>query len=53
MVDHPRLVTAIARDLYLEGIDTAANERFINAPLTPPDPKPYQRAVEGQAREVA
>ncbi len=53
MVDHPRLVTAIARDLYLEGVDTAVNERFINAPLTPPDPKPYQRAVEGQAREVA
>jgi len=53
MVDHPRLVAAIARDLYLEGVDTAANERFINTPLVPPDPAPYQRAVEGQAREVA
>ena len=30
MVDHPRLVTAIARDLYVEGVDIAANERFIN-----------------------
>jgi cation diffusion facilitator CzcD-associated flavoprotein CzcO len=53
MVDHPRLVLAIARDLYLEGVDTAAHERFINAPLVPPDPAPYQRAVEGNAREVA
>ena len=53
MVDHPRLVTAIARDLYLEGVDTAANERFINAPPVAPDPAPYQRAVEGEAREVA
>jgi cation diffusion facilitator CzcD-associated flavoprotein CzcO len=53
MVDHPRLVTAIARDLYLESVDTAANERFINTPLVAPDPAPYQRAVEGRAREVA
>jgi FAD-dependent urate hydroxylase len=53
MVDHPRLVTAIARDLHLESVDAAAHERFINTPLVAPDPKPYQRAVEGQAREVA
>ena len=53
MVDHPRLVSAIARDLYLESLDAAVNERFINTPLVPPDPKPYQHAVEGQAREVA
>lgn len=53
MVDHPRLATAIARDLYREGVDIAANERFINAPQVPPDPAPYQRAVEGLAREVA
>jgi cation diffusion facilitator CzcD-associated flavoprotein CzcO len=53
MVDHPRLVTAIARDLHLEGIDTAAHERFINAPLVAPNPAPYQRAVEGGVRDVA
>jgi cation diffusion facilitator CzcD-associated flavoprotein CzcO len=53
MVYHPRLVSAIARDLYLESVDTAVHERFINAPLVPPDPAPYQRAVEGRAREVA
>jgi cation diffusion facilitator CzcD-associated flavoprotein CzcO len=53
MVDHPRLVSAIARDLYLDSLDTAAHERYINTPLMPPDPAPYQRAVEGQAKAVA
>ncbi|HEX5046067.1 MAG TPA: NAD(P)/FAD-dependent oxidoreductase, partial [Gammaproteobacteria bacterium] len=58
MVDHPRLVTAIARDLYREGVDVAANQRFINLPQTAPDPAPYQRAVVADAgrhgeREVA
>jgi hypothetical protein len=33
--------------------DAAAHERYINMPLTPPDPAPYQRAVEGDARAVA
>jgi len=42
---HPRLVAAIARDLYVEGIDTAAHERFINTPLTAPSAAPYERAV--------
>jgi len=45
VVDQPRLVTAIARDFYREGVDTAAHERFINAPLTAPSPAPYERAV--------
>jgi len=45
VVDQPRLVAAIARDLYVEGIDTAAHERFINAPLTAPSAAPYERAV--------
>jgi cation diffusion facilitator CzcD-associated flavoprotein CzcO len=53
MVDHPRLVAAIARDLYLESVDTALHERYINAPLVPSDPAPYRRAIEGQAREAA
>src|SRR4051812_6533972 len=53
MVDHPRLVSAIARDLYLDSLDAAAHERYINAPLVPSDSAPYQRAVEGQAKAVA
>jgi cation diffusion facilitator CzcD-associated flavoprotein CzcO len=53
MVYHPRLVSAIARDLYLESVDTAAHERYIDAPLVPPDAAPYQRAVDGQARQAA
>jgi cation diffusion facilitator CzcD-associated flavoprotein CzcO len=53
MAYHSRLVSAIARDLYLESVDTAAHERYIGAPLAPPDPAPYRRAVEGQTPEVA
>jgi cation diffusion facilitator CzcD-associated flavoprotein CzcO len=53
VVDQPRLVTAIARDLFVEGVDTAAHERFINTPLVAPNPAPYERAVEGRERDVA
>jgi cation diffusion facilitator CzcD-associated flavoprotein CzcO len=53
MVDHPRLVTAIARGLYVEGIDVAANQRFINLPQVAPDPSPYERAVAGRVRGAA
>ena len=53
MVDHPRLVTAIARDLYVEGVDIAANQRFISLPQVAPDPSPYERAVVGRARSAA
>ncbi len=53
MVYHPRLVSAVARDLYLASVDAAAHERYLNAPLVPPDPAPYQRAVVGQAKAVA
>jgi FAD-dependent urate hydroxylase len=53
MADHPRLVAAIARDLYLQSVDVAAHERFINAPLVPSDPAPYRRAVVGGMRDVA
>jgi len=45
MVDHPRVVAAIARDLYVESVDVAAHERFISRPSAPQDPSPYQRAV--------
>ena len=53
MVDHPRLVTAIARDLYVEGVDVAANQRFINLPQVAPDSSPYDRAVVGAASSAA
>jgi cation diffusion facilitator CzcD-associated flavoprotein CzcO len=53
MVDHPRLATAIARDLYSESVDVAAHERFIELPQVAPDSSPYRPAVEGQVRDVA
>jgi cation diffusion facilitator CzcD-associated flavoprotein CzcO len=53
MACHPRLVSAVAKDLYLESVDIAAHERYISAPLVPSDSAPYQRAVDGRGREVA
>ena len=53
MVDHPRLVSAIARDLYIDSLDAAAHERYINTPLVPSDPAPYLHAVVEQAKAVA
>jgi cation diffusion facilitator CzcD-associated flavoprotein CzcO len=53
VVDQPRLISAIARDLYVEGVDTAAHERFINAPLVAPSPAPYERAVATGERDAA
>jgi cation diffusion facilitator CzcD-associated flavoprotein CzcO len=46
VVDQPRLIATIARDLYVEGVDLAAHQRYIQTPLTPPDPAPYRRAVQ-------
>ncbi|HMB73813.1 MAG TPA: NAD(P)/FAD-dependent oxidoreductase, partial [Gammaproteobacteria bacterium] len=51
--DHPRLIAAIARDLYTDNIDTRAHLRFIEAPVVPADPAPYQRAVVGAERGAA
>lgn len=53
VADHPRLLAAISRDLYREGVDVAAHARFIDAPLAAPNPSPYERAVDTRAREVA
>jgi cation diffusion facilitator CzcD-associated flavoprotein CzcO len=50
---HPRLVTAISRDFTIGEVDVAANQRFFDAPLTAPDPAPYEKAVEGRARAAA
>ena len=51
--DHPRLVAAIARDLYRESVDTDVHRRFFNTPAVPPDPAPYERAVQGRAQAAA
>jgi FAD-dependent urate hydroxylase len=52
-VDHPRLVSAIARDLYVDSVDLGAHQRFFNSPLSPTDPTPYQRAIQQRASEAA
>jgi cation diffusion facilitator CzcD-associated flavoprotein CzcO len=53
VVDQPRLVAAIVRDLYREGIDVASHQRFIDTPLVAPDAAPYERAVETASRAAA
>ncbi len=53
VVDQPRLVAAIARDLYVEGVDVAAHEQFINAPLAAPSAAPYERSVATAGRDAA
>ena len=45
VVDHPRLISTIARDLFVAGVDVAAHKRFIEAPQVAPDPTPYKRAI--------
>lgn len=46
VVNHPRVIAAIARGLFVDDVDVAANERYINAPLAAPDPRPYQPSVQ-------
>ena len=52
-IDHPRLVRAVARDLYKENIDSAAHARFIDAPVIPADMAPYERSINGARRSAA
>jgi len=47
MVLQPPLIAGIARDLFVESVDVAANRRFIDRPASAPDPGPYQRALHG------
>lgn len=49
-VTHPRLISAIARDLFVDRIDVAAHKRFTEAPQTGPAPTPYQKAVNHKGR---
>ena len=53
MVYHPRVVAAVARDLYQQSVDVAAHERFVHSPLIAPDPAPYQQRVEAGGRAAA
>jgi hypothetical protein len=46
MVYHPRLVAAVARDLYADSLDIPVHERYVHAPLVAPDPTPYQSRVD-------
>ena len=50
--DHPRLVNAIARDLYIDSVDTEAHREFINRPATAQDPAPYEGSVYGRTRSA-
>ncbi|HTT04774.1 MAG TPA: FAD/NAD(P)-binding protein [Steroidobacteraceae bacterium] len=45
MVLQPQLISAIARDFYVEGVDVSVNKRYVDMPLAPPDPTPYRRAI--------
>lgn len=45
MVLQPQLISAIARDLFVEDVDVAANRRYLATPQSPPDPTPYQHAI--------
>jgi len=53
VVYQPRLVAAIARDLYVDDVDIDAHERYINAPLTAPSAAPYERSVATRAQDAA
>lgn len=53
VVDHPRLISAIARDFVVESVDVEANKRFVDQPLFGPDPSPYQSAVVTKVRDAA
>lgn len=45
MVLQPQLISAVARDFFVEGVDVAVNKRYVDMPPSPPDPTPYQRAI--------
>jgi len=53
MAYHPRLVAAVARDLYADSLDIGAHEHYVHAPLVAPDPVPYQSRVAGNGRAAA
>ncbi len=50
VVDHPRVIAGIARDLFVAGVDVATHQRFVNLPQVAPDPAPYQSAVDAPQR---
>jgi len=45
-VDHPRLVNAITRDLFVQTVDVAVHQHFVESSgQEPPDPAPYKAAL--------
>jgi len=52
-VDHPRFIMAVTRDLYVASIDTAAHQTWVESPLSPADPAPYQRAIQQRQNAAA
>lgn len=52
-VDHPRFITAVTRDLYVASVDTAAHKTWVESPMSPADPAPYQRAIQQRASDAA
>ncbi len=50
---HPRIISAVATDLYVASVETAAHRRWVEAPMSPADPAPYERALQTRAREAA
>ncbi len=53
VVNHPRLIAAVARSLFVESVDAGIHQRYVNAPLVPPDPSPYQPSVQELSRQGA
>ncbi len=50
---HPRIISAIATDLYVASVDVDAHRRWAESPLSPADPAPYERAVQRRAPAAA
>lgn len=51
--DTPRLVGAIARDLYLQSVDVSINEHYIKTLDAVPDQSTFAHAIKSRVREVA
>ncbi len=50
---HPRIISAIATDLYVASVDVDAHRRWVEAPMSPADPAPYERAIQARTGEAA
>jgi cation diffusion facilitator CzcD-associated flavoprotein CzcO len=50
---HPRIISAIAKDLYVASVDTAAHRAWVESPMSPADPAPYERAIQSGVSDAA